>query len=399
MFIHSWRWFGPDDRITLDQIVQTGAKSVVSALHQIPVGEAWSIQDIRIRKKMIEQAGLNWGVVESVPVHEDIKKRSGQYVKYTEAYKQTLNHLGREGIKTICYNFMPALDWSRTNLAIKNKDGSTSSGFTFTHFAAIDLFILKRPGAEESYSEEICKEAGILINGMSKKKREELEKTFLLGFPGSGEAFSLNEVLKRIESYGKMDRSEFHSNLIMFLKEIVPVAEEAGVLLAIHPDDPPWPLMGLPRAVSTLRDAEDIIQSVDSPANGLTFCTGSFGAAHSNDLPIMAEKLAHRINFLHIRNVSRDKNFNFREENLLEGDIDMLKILRTMVKEDKRRHKEDPGYAGMPLRPDHGARILGDYQEDYYPGYTLYGRLKNLAEIRGLEMGIRACLQDDGQII
>ncbi len=390
MFIHSWRWFGPGDGITLDQILQTGATSVVSALHQIPVGDAWPIEEIRIRKKMIEQAGLNWGVVESVPVHEDIKKRRGHYIKYIEAYKQTLVHLGREGVKTICYNFMPVLDWSRTRLSIKNRDGSTSSGFNFIHFAAIDLYILKRPCAEVSYSEEVCKEAEVLIKRLSKLDREELKKTFLLGFPGSGEAFSLKEVLQRIEAYGKMDRSEYLSNLKLFLKEIVPVAENAGVRLAIHPDDPPWPLMGLPRAVSTLQDAVEIIQCVDSPANGLTFCTGSFGAAQSNNLPKMVEILAHRINFLHIRNVSRDKQLNFHEENLLEGDIDMIQILRTMVKEDLRRHKQESGYTGIPVRPDHGAVILGDYQENYYPGYTLYGRLKNLAEIRGLEMGIRA---------
>lgn len=392
MFIHSWRWFGPDDGISLDQIVQTGATSVVSALHQIPVGKAWPIEDIRVRKKMIEQAGLSWGVVESVPVHEDIKKRSGQFLKYIDAYKQTLTDLGREGIKTVCYNFMPALDWSRTKLTIKNKDGSSSSGFNYIQFAALDIFILKRPGAEKSYSEELCMEAEVFFHSLSNSEREELTKTFLLGFPGSGEAFSLKEVLKRIEAYGKMSRSEYLSNLKLFLKEIVPAAENAGVRLAIHPDDPPWPLMGLPRAVSTLRDAEEIIQCVDSPANGLTFCTGSFGAAHSNDLPVMAEKLAHRVNFLHIRNVSRDQQLNFHEENLLEGDIDMVQIIRTMVKEDLRRGKDKPGYTGMPVRPDHGARILGDYQENYYPGYTLYGRLKNLAEIRGLEMGIRASL-------
>jgi len=392
MFIHSWRWFGPDDRVGLDQIVQTGATGVVSALHQIPVGATWPVEEIRIRKKVIEQAGLHWGVVESVPVHEDIKKRDGQYLKYIETYKQTLVHLGKEGVKTVCYNFMPVLDWSRTNLGIKNEDGSESSGFNFIQFAAIDLFILKRPGAEESYTEEVCIEAEKLHKRHGIRELRELERTFLLGFPGSGETFSLKKVLQRIEGYRDIGRSDYLSNLKLFLKEIVPVSERAGIRLAIHPDDPPWPLLGLPRAVSTLQDAEEIIQSVNSPSNGITFCTGSFGAAHSNDLPLMAEKLAHRINFLHIRNVNRDAQFNFHEENLLTGDIDMVRILKTMILEDLRRADTLPEYTGIPVRPDHGARILGDYNESYYPGYTLYGRLKNLAEIRGLEMGIRASL-------
>lgn len=392
MFIHSWRWFGPDDRVGLDQIIQTGATNVVSALHQIPVGATWPLKEIRERKNKIAKAGLSWGVVESVPVHEDIKKRSGQYLKYIETYKETLFHLGREGINTVCYNFMPVLDWSRTKLAIKHKDGSESSGFNYIHFAALDLFILKRPDAEESYTEKVQKEAEILYKSLSSAERDELERTFLLGFPGSGEAFTLKEVLQRIEGYRGLGRSDYLSNLKLFLKEIVPVAESAGIHLAIHPDDPPWPLLGLPRAVSTLQDAEEIVQSVASPSNGLTFCTGSFGAAHGNDLPMMAEKLAHRVNFLHIRNVKRDVQLNFQEENLLTGDIDMYRILKTMILEDIRRAETLPGYEGIPVRPDHGARILGDYNESYYPGYSLYGRLKNLAEIRGLEMGIRAGL-------
>lgn len=392
MFIHSWRWFGPDDPISLEQIVQTGATNIVSALHQVPVGEVWSGQEISHRKNTIERSGLSWGVVESVPVHEDIKKRSGDYVKYTKAFKQTLVNLGNAGVGCICYNFMPALDWSRTKLSRKNQDGSTSSGFSYLHFAVIDLFLLKRPGAEASYTGEICREAERLYAAMNPGERKELEETFLLGFPGSGEAFSLKEVLQRIEGYKDLSRSDYISNLVQFLGEIVPVAESAGISLAIHPDDPPWPLLGLPRAVSTLQDAEEIFQSVPSPSNGLTFCTGSFGAAHSNDLPLMAEKLAHRINFLHIRNVKRDTHFNFHEEDLTKGDIDIVRILKTMIQEDIRRADSLDGYSGIPVRPDHGARILGDFNESYYPGYTLYGRLKNLAEIRGMELGIRASL-------
>jgi mannonate dehydratase len=394
MFIHSWRWFGPDDSITLKEIIQTGATSVVSALHQIPVGEVWSSDDILTRRKIIEKSGLSWGVVESVPVHEDIKKRSANYLKYIEAYKQTLHHLGKAGVQTVCYNFMPVLDWSRTSLALTHGDGSISSGFNYTQFAAIDLFILKRPGAEESYSETVCREAEIFFSQLDGEGRDKLKQTFLLGFPGSGEEFSLKEVLHKIEGYGDISKADFQANLKMFLQEIVPVAESNGIRLAIHPDDPPWPLLGLPRAVSTIEDAEEIIQVVDSPSNGITFCTGSFGAAHTNDLPFMAKKLAHRINFLHIRNVSRNNQLNFHEEGLLTGDINVAPIIETMIREDLRRTEKVPDYSGMPIRPDHGAQILGDADRIYYPGYTLYGRMKNLAEIRGLETGIRSLIQN-----
>lgn len=389
MLIHSWRWFGPNDRITLDQIVQTGAISIVTALHQIPVGETWSTEEIRKRKELIEVSGLTWGVVESVPVHEDIKKRTGRYREYIENYKQTLVNLGMENIKTVCYNFMPALDWSRTNLAERNIDGSERSAFDFIHFATIDIYLLKRPGAEDSYPEEIREQARAYYAMQKAGKLEDLKKTFLLGFPGSGESFSLEEVLLRIEEYQTIDRSTYMLNLKEFIKEIVPVAEKEGIVLAIHPDDPPWPLLGLPRVVSTIEDAEEIIQSVDSPSNGITFCTGSFGAAHTNDLSFMAEKLAHRINFLHIRNISRDNRFNFQEENVFDGDADMFSIMRTMILEDLRRTENRPCYAGIPVRPDHGARILDDLNKTSYPGYSLYGRMKNLAEIRGLELGIR----------
>lgn len=394
MFIHSWRWFGPDDPVTLEQVVQTGAKNIVSALHQIPVGAIWPENEILQRKSMIKQAGFTWDVVESVPVHEDIKKRTGQYLKYIENFKKTLKNLGKHGITTVCYNFIPALDWSRTNLATKNRDGSEVSSFNFVQFAAIDIHILKRPGAPDAYTPAQQEQARTYYMNLSSRERKELERTFLLGFPGSGESFSLKEVLQRIEGYAGMDRNAYMANLKQFLREIVPVAEQEGVLLAIHPDDPPWPLMGMPRAVSTLQDALEIIQTVDSPSNGFTFCTGSFGAATSNDLPAMVRELSHRINFLHIRNVFRDEQQNFRETNVMEGDVDIHQILKSMVLEDLERSRTRPGYQGIPLRPDHGAKILGDFQETHYPGYSLYGRLKNLAEIRGLEYGIRKNLED-----
>ncbi len=392
MFIHSWRWFGPDDPVTLDQIVQTGATHIVTALHRVPAGETWLPEEIRTRKELIQSSGLQWGVVESVPVHEEIKKRSGHYRDRIENYKQSLKNLGREKIGTVCYNFMPALDWSRTNLKNRGRDGSEASSFDFTLFAAMDIHLLKRPGASESYPPEILEKAEALIREMTAARRKELLDTFLLGFPGSGETFSLKAVLERIEGYAGLGRDGYISNLKEFLKEIVPVAESEGVLLALHPDDPPFPLLGLPRAVSNLRDALEIISAVDSHSNGLTFCTGSFGASSTNDLPRMARELAGRINFLHIRNVIRDDRFNFQECNLLEGDVDVYAIMKTMILEDLHRVKSRPGYEGIPVRPDHGARILDDHNKIYYPGYPLYGRMKNLAEIRGLEAGIRNCL-------
>jgi mannonate dehydratase len=395
MLIHSWRWFGPNDRITLEQIVQTGAKSIVTALHDIPTGDVWNPEAIRTRKNLITGAGLQWSVVESVPVHEDIKRRTGNYSEFIENFKTTLVNLGKEGIPVVCYNFMPALDWSRTDLRFKFKDGSESLYFNFVHFAAIDIYILKRPGAGPSYPPDIQSRAEEFYKKLDKKARENLKNTFLLGFPGSGESFTLEQVLERIRSYDGIDKNAFRSNLAHFLKEVVPVAEEAGIRLAIHPDDPPWPLMGMPRVMSTLEDAEFIINVMDSRSNGITLCTGSLGAAYSNDMNEMADRLAHRINYAHLRNVTRDEELNFHEDYFFNGDVDMFRIMKTLIKEDLRRVDEEGDQSGIPLRPDHGAQLLGDLHESNYPGYSLYGRLKNLAEIRGLEIGIRNSLEDE----
>lgn len=395
MLIHCWRWFGPGDRITLEQIVQTGATSIVTALHDIPTGNVWSTDAIREHKKLITDAGLQWSVVESLPVHEDIKKRTGSYREYTENLKATLVNLGKEGIPVVCYNFMPALDWSRTDLKFKFRDGSESLYFNYIHFAAVDIYILKRPGAGSSYPPEIKNKAEEFFKQLDNNTSENLKNTFLLGFPGSGESFTLEQVLERIRSYNGMDKDAFRSRLSHFLKEVVPVAEGAGIRLAIHPDDPPWPLMGMPRVMSTLDDAEFIINVVDSPSNGITFCTGSLGAAYSNDLNDMVDKLARRINYAHLRNVTRDEDLNFHEDYFFDGDVDMYRIMKTLIKEDLRRANEEGDRTGIPLRPDHGAQLLGDLQESNYPGYSLYGRLKNLAEIRGLEIGIRKSLEDE----
>lgn len=394
MLIHSWRWFGPRDRIRLDQVIQTGAENIVTALHDVAAGKVWTPEAIMERKDMIENAGLTWTVVESVPVHEDIKKRTGNYKQYIENFSQTIVNLGASGIKTICYNFMPALDWSRTNLKFRMKDGGESLFFNFIHFAAIDIFILKRTGAAASYPETVVAEAETFYRGIDEQAKRELRDTFLLGFPGSGESFTLDEVLERIKGYDGIDKDQFRENLAYFLRQVVPVAEQAGVKLAIHPDDPPWSLMGMPRVMSTLEDAEFIIGIIDSPSNGLTFCTGSLGASYANDVPDMMEKLAQRINFAHLRNVSRDRQHNFHEDFFLTGDVDMYRVMKVLVEEDIRRSSTGDRN-GIPLRPDHGAQILGDLSEKNYPGYSLYGRMKNLSEIRGLEYAVRRSLNEN----
>jgi mannonate dehydratase len=376
------------------EIRQTGAKAIVSALHQVPVGEIWTRELIKERKGLIEDSGLSWSVVESVPVHEDIKLRKGDFKIYIENYKTSIRNLGLENISTLCYNFMPVLDWSRTNLNYKFEDGSESLHFDYTLFSIIDIYILKRPGAEAAYTFSTREKAAEIYEKMSSEERDNLRDSFLLGLPGSGETFSIEEVLERIGQYKDISSKEFKLNLVAFIREIAPVAEDSGVRLAIHPDDPPWSLMGLPKAVSTLADAQDIVQAYNSPNNGITFCTGSFGASSINDLPHMAEVLSDRINFAHLRNVSRDSEGNFHENYFFEGDIDMSSIMKTLVKENRVRQKNDPGFKGIPIRPDHGTKILGDYKIDTYPGYALYGRMKSLAEIRGLEIGISNSIDD-----
>ncbi|MBN1116179.1 MAG: mannonate dehydratase [Bacteroidales bacterium] len=389
MLEQTWRWFGPADRITLEQVRQTGATGIVTALHQIPTGDVWTPKLIAERKDLIEKAGLTWSVVESVPVHEDIKKRIGMYKQYIENYKQTIVNLGNAGVKTICYNFMPVTDWSRTNLKMKFADGAQSLQFEYIAFVVVDVYILNRPNARESYPADILSSADSYFNKLNEEQLNELKDTFLLGFPGSGETFTIEEVNERINGYKDINKEKFQEHLIAFLKEIIPAAESVGVKMAIHPDDPPWSLMGLPRIVGTIEDAEKIINAVDSPSNGITFCTGSLGSAYFNNLNEMVEKLAHRINFAHLRNVTRDENLNFHEDYLFNGDIDMYSIMKTLILENEKRRKNDSEYIPIPLRPDHGAQILGDFNETNYPGYSLYGRMKNLAEIRGLEIGIR----------
>ena len=385
---HTWRWFGPNDRITFDQIRQAGANGIVSALHQIPVGELWTVEEIQNRKKLIEDSGLVWAVVESVPVSEDIKKRTGNYLKHIENYKQTIRNLATCGIKTICYNFMPILDWSRTNLTFKFSDGSESLRFDFAFFVAFDIHILKRDGAADSYPAEVVKHANEYFNSLSEEQKKLLKETILLGLPGSLEAFTLEELKQKLKTYEHIDTAKLKDNLFAFILEIVPVAEESGVKLAIHPDDPPWSLMGLPRIVSTEKDLEEIIDVIDSPSNGITLCTGSLGAGYFNDLPKITNKLARKINFAHLRNVIRDESLNFNESYLFEGDVDIYEVMKAIILEEKRREAAGIEDWQIPMRPDHGNQMLDDIGKENYPGYSLYGRMKNLAELKGMELGI-----------
>ncbi len=390
---HAWRWFGPKDPITLEEIKQTGATGVVTALHKIPAGEIWTVDEIRKRKNVIESAGLRWSVAESVPVHEDIKKGQGNYRKFIENYKESVRNLGKCGIDIVCYNFMPVLDWSRTDLEVVFKDGSITTKFEANVFAAFDIFILARPGAENDYREEQIHHARRYHENLSASQKERLIQTVLLGFPGSGEAYTLKGLKAALGEYRTIGDTELRENLYSFIKEIVPVAEESGVMMAIHPDDPPWPLLGLPRVVSNKQDVEKILNVLDSPSNGITLCTGSFGAGYKNDLVDMAASFAERISFIHLRNVVRNQNGDFMEDNHLEGDIDIYGVMKALLIEQQRRTIEGRVDRRMPFRPDHGHLMLADQQRPkVYPGYSLFGRMRGLAELRGLELGIRRSL-------
>ncbi len=388
MLEYTWRWFGPKDRITFDEIRQTGATGIVTALHRIPVGEIWNRENILERKDIIERAGFRWSVVESIPVHEDIKRRTGRYKEFIENYKLSLINLAEFGIHTVCYNFMPILDWSRTDLLYKFTDNSEVTRFDFAKFVAFDLQILQRESAEKSYPREVVKEANSYFNNLTSAEIQDLKNTVLLGLPGSGEEYTLDELKAKLKTYEKIDNRQLKSNLFDFLEEIIPVAEKYGIRLAIHPDDPPWPLLGLPRIVSTEKDIGEIIAVMDSPANGFTLCTGSLGAGYFNNVSNIAKKFSHRINFAHLRNVTRDEKLNFNENYFLEGDIDMYDVMQILVQEMSQRKKKKRSDWQIPMRPDHGNQILGDIGRENYPGYGLYGRMKSLAEIRGLEFGV-----------
>jgi mannonate dehydratase len=389
----TWRWYGENDSITLQDIIQAGATGIVTALHHLPTGEIWTVDEIKRTKEMIEDTGLKWSVVESIPVHEDIKRQTGNYKTYIENYKASIKNLGSCGINTVCYNFMPVLDWSRTDLDYIVKDQSTALRFDEIAYAAFDLFILQRQHAEKEYTEEIIQKAESYFRKLDKQKIDTLEKTMLAGLPGSEEGYTLDEFKEILRSYDGISARDLQNHLLHFIREITPAAEESGVRMAIHPDDPPFPLFGLPRVVSTEQGAKELIESFDSEFNGLTFCTGSYGARSDNDLPGMVERLGHRINFIHLRSVQLENGRSFHEANHLEGSMDMAAVMKALIDEQIRRKKEGRNDYNIPMRPDHGHRMLDDMKKDSAPGYSCIGRLRGLAELRGLELGIRYTLE------